>query len=129
MNELFAQQKWYDVNIFGSVDEAKGLKGTQYNFLYGERFKHRSNKVCSMLSFFLNCACPLLGSASTLYLNSDSCTGKNKNNFVRDVLILRVSHGYYEEMWWHFMEVGHTKFRPDQVLGTLGTMQDQEWMH
>ena len=28
--------------------------------------------------------------------------------------MLRVAHGYHEEIIWNFMEVGHTKVRPDE---------------
>lgn len=31
MNELFAQEKYYDVNLFGNVDEGLFGHGCQYN--------------------------------------------------------------------------------------------------
>lgn len=33
--------------------------------------------------------------------------------------MVRVAHGYHERIEWNFMEVGHTKFRPDEGFGAI----------
>lgn len=124
MNEWFAQKKGYDVNLFGIVDEGKGENGHQYNFIYGEGTKHGSIQVASMLNHFLQVTCAPIGQARKLFLHSDSCTGQNKNNILLGYFMLRVAHGYHDEIIWQFMAVGHTKFRPDEGFGLIRTYVD-----
>ena len=119
MNEWFAEKKGYDVNIFGIVNEGVQPNGKQYNYIYGEGTKHGSIQVASMMHHFLSKTCPLVGNAKVLHLHSDSCTGQNKNNFVLGYYMLRVAHGHHDEILWHFMAVGHTKFRPDEGFGLI----------
>eukprot|EP00171_Calliarthron_tuberculosum_P002286 IDg2286t1 len=124
MNEWFSQKKGYDVNLFGIVDEGHGDNSLQYNYVYGERTKHGSIQVASMLHHFLSIECPLLGRSKIVHFHSDSCTGQNKNNIVLGYFMLRVAHGFHDDIFWHFMEVGHTKFRPDEGFGSIRTHLD-----
>lgn len=119
MHEWFAQKKGFDVNLFGIVDEGAGDNGTQYNYLYGEGTKHGSIQVASMLDYFFRVNCPYLGTSRVINLHSDSCTGQNKNNIVLGYFMLRVAHNMHDEIIWNFMEVGHTKFRPDEGFGCI----------
>jgi len=72
-----------------------------------------------MLDHFFEVVNTRLGKAEVLHLHTDSCTGQNKNNIVLGYLMLRVGHGLHDEIVWHFMEVGHTKFRPDEGFGNI----------
>lgn len=38
--------------------------------------------------------------------------------------MLRVAHGYHDEIIWQFMAVGHTKFRPDEGFGNIRRFVD-----
>ena len=98
MNEWFSQKKGHDVNLFDIIDEGIGDSGLQYNYIYGEGTKHGSVQVASMLHHFFNVECPRLGESEVLHLHTDSCTGQNKNSIVLGYLILRVAHGFHDEI-------------------------------
>ena len=71
-----------------------------------------------MLFHFFNVECPRLGKEE-VRLHTDSCTGQNKNNIILGYLILRVAHGFHHDILWYFMDVRHTKFRPDEYFGNI----------
>lgn len=90
------------MSLFEIVDERDGIKGVQYNYIYGEGTKHGSVQVALMLDHFFAHTCPLIGNARVLHLHSDSLTGQNRYYFVLGYFKLRVTHGYHDEIIWHF---------------------------
>lgn len=71
MNELFAQKKCYDVNLFVIVDDAFFEHGCQYSCVYGESARHSSNTVASLLCTFFEWCSPAVGRAQVQHLHSD----------------------------------------------------------
>lgn len=45
MNEYFAENNRYDVNLFGNFDEGMLNSGCQFNYINGDGGRQRSNKV------------------------------------------------------------------------------------
>ncbi len=49
----------------------------------------------------------------------DNCTGQNKNNTVLKLVLFLVELGYFEEVVFHFLVVGHTKNACDRYFNQL----------
>jgi hypothetical protein len=110
----------YTVPIFGIVDEGWGVNGKQFNFFGFEGMRHDANAIASMLHLFFAEHCDRsIQTVPHLYINADSCVGQNKNQFILAYLMWRVKQRFHSTIDFHFMEVGHTKFRPDEGFGQL----------
>lgn len=87
--------------------------------MYGEGGNHGSNKVASMMYYFLTHTQPVIGNKTELHFHSDSCSGQNKNNIVLGYYMVMVAMGFYDVSDWYFMCVGHTKFLPNEIFGHI----------
>lgn len=72
-----------------------------------------------MLNDFLLFTCPTIGRPKILDLHRDSCAAENKKNIMLGYFMTRVGLCYHDEVLWHFMAVGHTRFRPDRGFGNI----------
>jgi hypothetical protein len=54
-----------------------------------------------------------------LFLHADNCRAQNKNNIMLWFLMFCVLAGFYEEVTYSFLIVGHTKFTVDWAFGIL----------
>ena len=115
---FWATKKALDVNLFGIVNEGGGTYGLGTPYLVPERVKSGSDTVCSMLHHYITNDSKVQA-ARELHLWSDSCTGQNKNNIVLAFLMLLVHTGVYDVVDWRFFTVGHSKFDPDRMFGTI----------
>ena len=100
-------------HIFGINNE--GLN-RQTNYLIDEAVDSGkgSNTIISYLHhFFENCG---LGEKN-LILQADNCSGQNKNNYLMQYLLWRISQGFHTNIQMNFMLAGHTKFSPDRCFG------------
>ena len=86
-----------------------------------------------MVHHFLEQCAPLTGRCRRLVAYSDSCGGQNRNftflhYFMARVALVRpatpwvaltATQGYHEQVDWHFLLRGHTKFAPDGHFGMI----------
>lgn len=110
------------VNMFGVVDEATNRQKT---FLFPEGKCPELDKagsssaqaVCSMVWH------AILAMPKTRHLNlqADNCSAQNKNNFLLKMCMLLIEQGVVESIDLRFMAVGHTKFSPDRLFGSIKT--------
>ena len=115
---FWASKKALDVNLFGVVNEGAGKHGLGTPFLIPERVKSGSDTVCSMLHHYISNNSKVRN-AREMHLWSDSCTGQNKNNIVVAFIMLLVHNGIYDAVDWRFFAVGHSKFDPDRLFGSI----------
>lgn len=107
MNEYFAENNGYDVNLFGVVDERILDNGCQYCCIYGERVRNGSNVVASMLHHLFTKTNPAIERSKVLHLHCDSSAVQNENNIVLGYFKCRVVQGYHEKIVWHSMTIGN----------------------
>ena len=115
MVEYFASTLGNHVYLFGIVDESTKK---QFNYVYGEENNSKgSNNVCSMVYHFLKyVASEKMKSSEHLFIFMDGCRGENKNrkvcSFLQNVWYACILP-HLKKITVTFMEVGHTKLRPD----------------
>ena len=91
-----------------------------------QRMQVKEQTVISLLHHYFQHHA--LGEKST-YLHGDNCVGQNKNNATIQYLMWRVMTGLQETIELSFMLVGHTKFSPDRLFGSLKNCFDDEPFH
>jgi hypothetical protein len=109
------------------VDHAhKGCDGVECNHLHAHVYhegigKKGANNVASLIIKTLK----LLGlldkscAGSELNIIFDNCTGQNKNNTVLKLLVWLTEMGYFADVNFVFLVVGHTKNAADKLFNNL----------
>jgi len=54
-----------------------------------------------------------------LVITFDNCSGQNKNNTVLKLMVYLVECGYFKNVWFIFLVVGHTKNAADRLFNLL----------
>ena len=127
----FAQQLHYPTNplqpgpIFFKTPRKAGLFGIcckgiprQVNYIIDESVAtgKGSNTTVSLLhSFFEKHG----HGEKNCILHADNCGGQNKNDTVIQYLLWRIINGYHQNISYHFMIAGHTKFQVDGCFGLI----------
>ena len=52
----------------------------------------------------------------------DNCSGQNKNNTILKLMVFLVECGYFKDVWFVFLIVGHTKNAADRLFNLLKQM-------
>lgn len=137
---MVRSEEMIDVNLLGIENEGIGDHSVQYNRVYWECYKHRSNEVTSTLHRLFDLACLTIGRSVRLNLHDNRSTGQNKKCSPW-VLVLQVTGECPKENNWNSMQVGNSNFCPMggfgstdshackgvSVMGTLDTLTEIEW--
>jgi hypothetical protein len=110
------------VNCFGAVD-CSNTKDHLYAYVYHEgEGKCGGNNVSSLVLETLKKK-GLLNSnnppSKKLTFVFDNCSGQNKNGMVLKLVVYLVEMGYFEEVEFLFLIVGHTKNPADRLFNLL----------
>jgi hypothetical protein len=54
-----------------------------------------------------------------LIIPFDNCSGQNKNNTMLKLMVFLVECGYFKDVWFVFLVVGHTKNAADRLFNLL----------
>jgi hypothetical protein len=110
------------VNCFGAVD-CSNEKDHLYAYVYHEgEGKCGGNNVASLVletlrkTGLLNLNNP---PSKKLTFVFDNCSGQNKNGMVLKLVVYLVEMGYFEEVQFMFLIVGHTKNPADRLFNLL----------
>ncbi len=108
------------INLFGIVD-CNSEKEVLHAYKYGEDHGGKGgNNVASLLMKHLEDLGWLDGTKrKTLNVVMDNCAGQNKNNYVLRLAPYLVEMGYFEEVNFIFLVVGHTKNVADTLFNIL----------
>jgi hypothetical protein len=108
------------INLFGIVD-CNSAKEVLHAYGYGEEHGGKGgNNVASLLMKHLFDRGLLDGiKRKTLNVVMDNCGGQNKNNYVLRLAPYLVEMGYFEEVNFIFLIVGHTKNVADRLFNIL----------
>jgi hypothetical protein len=108
------------INLFGIVD-CNSEKEVLHAYSYGEEQGGKGgNNVASLLMKHLE-DCGFLDDTTRKALNivMDKCAGQNKNNYVLRLAPYLVEKGYFEQVHFIFLVVGHTKNVADRLFNIL----------
>jgi hypothetical protein len=108
------------INMFGIVN-CNAVKDILYAYGYGEEHGGKGgNNVASLLMKHLADRGLLDGvKRKTLNVVMDNCPGQNKNNFVLRLALYLTEKGYFSEVNFIFLVVGHTKNVADRLFNIL----------
>jgi hypothetical protein len=109
------------INLFGIVD-CSPEKEVLHAYGYGEEHGGKGgNNVASLLMKHLEDRGFLDGTTKRKCLNivMDNCAGQNKNNYVLRLAPYLVEKGFFQEVRFIFLVVGHTKNVADRLFNIL----------
>jgi hypothetical protein len=108
----------------GMVDQShKDCDGIECDHMHAHVYhegigKKGENNVCSLIVKtlqYLNIMCggDIGGELNIIF---DNCSGQNKNNTVLRLIVFLTEMGYFKQVNFVFLVVGHTKNAADQIL-------------
>jgi hypothetical protein len=108
------------INVFGIVN-CNEEKEVLHSYSYGEEHGGKGgNNVASLLMKYLDDRGLLDGTKrKSLNIVMDNCAGQNKNNYVLRLAPYLVEKGYFQEVHFVFLVVGHTKNVADRLFNIL----------
>jgi hypothetical protein len=108
------------INVFGIVD-CNQEKEVLHSYSYGEEHGGKGgNNVASLLMKHLDDRGFLDGTKrKCLNVVMDNCPGQNKNNYVLRLAPYLVEKGFFQEVRFIFLVVGHTKNVADRLFNIL----------
>ena len=83
-------------------------------------FTHNSDYVITVLALEIDASLQESGDKfdpETLYLQADNCFPQNKNVYVFFFLAILILRGYFKDIYFNFLPVGHTHDDQDAVFG------------
>jgi hypothetical protein len=108
------------ISLFGITNEKQTPLGTiQHNYLTDEC--HSISKgPNSVISYLHHYVCNILGNVKSLVVYADNCAAQNKNQYVIAYFSYLVKvMKQFNEIDFHFLISGHTKFSPDSHFGNI----------